>query len=1365
MKEIFTSIILALLFINVSFSQAPFVTTWQVADTNIKFPGIGDYQIDWAEVGNPWNSGTKMSSGYPTTYVDFPSPGTYEISVTGNLEQMQFQNISTSEREEFKSIDAWGDIAWVSMENAFEGCSHMEYNASDAPDLSNITSLSYMFANCELLNGNLNNWNTSTITDMSYMFLGTDVFNGAIDQWDVSNVMNMSNMFNRAGMFNQPIGFWDVSSVTDMSYMFGSAFEFNQPLGFWNTAQVTNMSNMFRASITFNQFIGNWDVSNVTDFSQMFNACSLYNQDMLNWNVSSGADFSYMFYDCTNFNGDISSWNPSSATTFHHMFHSAINFNQNINNWNVSSVTDFSYMFRFADLFDQPLNLWNTSSATTMKNMFEYALNFNQDINSWNVSNVGDMSNMLEGAYVFNQSLNAWDVSSVTTMSYMFFGAREFNGDITTWNVSNVTDMSNLFHFALMFDQDIGAWDVSNVTDMTNMFQEAYTFNQDISTWDVSNVTLMTGMFEKTKQFNQDISTWSISNVTSLSAMFRDAEAFNQDISAWDVSNVMYMSSIFYGTWVFNQDLSNWNTASLESMAYILYEAQAFDQSLAAWDISNVTNINYAFYYSNLSINNYDNTIISWANQNVNNNLTLRANGLNYCNSETARQSLENDHNWEFIGDSKDCPPFVTTWKTDNLGATNDNQILLPATGTSIYDISWTNVNSPWINGTFTGSGATVFTFPSPGTYQLTIDGEYGGLDFYNNSGDRLKILSVDEWGGVTWTDFTAAFYRCENLNITATDAPNLVAVTNLFGLFEECTSLNADLSHWDVSTITNMSRMFKNASSFNQDLGNWNVSNVTNMSSMLDQTSLSLENYDNTIIGWSSQPVQPNITLGSSGLEYCEAKPERQAMINTSNWTFSGDTYACPFTDIYVDHTATGTNDGTSWTNAFTDLQSALALGQDHHIHIAKGTYKPTSGLVRGIAFEIGHRVHLYGGYPNGGGTRNVSTNLTNLSGEIDDIAGFTGNSYHVVKVADVFDVVLDGIIVRDGAAIDPASFGRARGGGLYLKNTTITLNDVEVKWNKAIYGAGLFATLSPEVRIINSEFKKNTADYGSALYHSNETNMFIEHSKIVDNTSLNRCAIEINNSLYTKIENSIIADNASTNANAIAFIATNRDQSCDITNTTIVGESKNKNLITIQIGYNDQMDLTMNNSIVAHQTASFDKNVKAFNNGVLNFNHNHCYFQGTTVIGNGTNTLFSDMDGGLQLNSDYSVADCSPVVDAGNNSLGVGATDYFGNPRYYNTIDIGAYEAQAVCKTFAKENTREEEGSCSIYPNPTNGRVYVETTLENPSIIITDMLGRELISTQEMEINIHHLPKGVYLVYFFENGNNMGVSKLVKE
>lgn len=50
---------------------------------------------------------------------------------------------------------------------------------------------------------------------------------------------------------------------------------------------------------------------------------------------------------------------------------------------------------------------------------------------------------------------------------------------------------------------------------------------------------------------------------------------------------------------------------------------------------------------------------------------------------------------------------------------------------------------------------------------------------------------------------------------------------------------------------------------------------------------------------------------------------------------------------NLHVDAMATGNDDGTDWANAFTDLQSALAVATPgDQVWVAAGTYRPTEGL-----------------------------------------------------------------------------------------------------------------------------------------------------------------------------------------------------------------------------------------------------------------------------------------------------------------------------------------------------------------------------------------------------------------------------------
>ncbi|MCP3855062.1 MAG: BspA family leucine-rich repeat surface protein, partial [Actinomycetia bacterium] len=115
--------------------------------------------------------------------------------------------------------------------------------------------------------------------------------------------------------------------------------------------------------------------------------------------------------------------------------------------------------------------------------------------------------------------------------------------------------------------------------------------------------------------------------------------------------------------------------------------------------------------------------------------------------------------------------------------------------------------------------------------------------------------------------------------------------VADMCALFYFSVGFNGDISAWDTSSVTNMSSMFNSAIAFNQDIGGWDISNVTNMANMLDNTNLSISNYDATLSGWAAQTVQSGVTLGASGLQYSLSAADRQSLIDDDGWTIIGDT------------------------------------------------------------------------------------------------------------------------------------------------------------------------------------------------------------------------------------------------------------------------------------------------------------------------------------------------------------------------------------------------------------------------------------------------------------------------------------------
>ncbi|MEO1074794.1 MAG: T9SS type A sorting domain-containing protein [Bacteroidota bacterium] len=192
----------------------------------------------------------------------------------------------------------------------------------------------------------------------------------------------------------------------------------------------------------------------------------------------------------------------------------------------------------------------------------------------------------------------------------------------------------------------------------------------------------------------------------------------------------------------------------------------------------------------------------------------------------------------------------------------------------------------------------------------------------------------------------------------------------------------------------------------------------------------------------------------------------------------------------VYVDADATGNADGTSWTDAYPDLQSALmAAPIGAELWVAEGTYRPTGGTDRTASFELRTGVALYGGF-NGTETArdqgDWTTNPTILSGDIGTPGDDADNTYQIVTGDDVDGTaILDGFTVT-GARADGTS-PRNRGGGLYLlrgepilRHLLITGNRADQAGTRAAFGAGVFCGTSCNAILEDVVFRDNVSGGG---------------------------------------------------------------------------------------------------------------------------------------------------------------------------------------------------------------------------------------------------------------------------------------------
>lgn len=149
----------------------------------------------------------------------------------------------------------------------------------------------------------------------------------------------------------------------------------------------------------------------------------------------------------------------------------------------------------------------------------------------------------------------------------------------------------------------------------------------------------------------------------------------------------------------------------------------------------------------------------------------------------------------------------------------------------------------------------------------------------------------------------------------------------------------------------------------------------------------------------------------------------------------------------LYVKADATGAFNGTTWADAYNDLQDALAITvAGDQIWVAAGTYTPGGPGDRTATFQLKSGVEIFGGFV---GTevslseRDPATNLTVLSGDLnsDDIEVLeseeltsestrSDNSYHVVTGSGADETaVLDGFVITGGNA---NGSGHSNGGGM---------------------------------------------------------------------------------------------------------------------------------------------------------------------------------------------------------------------------------------------------------------------------------------------------------------------------------------------
>jgi len=263
-------------------------------------------------------------------------------------------------------------------------------------------------------------------------------------------------------------------------------------------------------------------------------------------------------------------------------------------------------------------------------------------------------------------------------------------------------------------------------------------------------------------------------------------------------------------------------------------------------------------------------------------------------------------------GGGVDVDSFIISVKTDNTGTSSDTQFTIPTNGTGY------NYTVKTVEHDLTGqTGNVTLTFASAGTYDVKIGGTFPTI-YFNNGGDKSKLVDIKQWGTQVWDSFSSSFRGCNNFIGTFTDTPDLSNVTNMGSMFFSAGSFNQDIGSWDVSSVTNMFAMFLGASNFNQDIGSWDVSSVTNMAYMLRDAS----NFNQDIGSWDVSSVTNMFAMFENARNFNK---------NIGSWDVSSVTdMEYMFRDASNFNQDIGSWDVSSVTDMFAMFFSAGSFNQD---------------------------------------------------------------------------------------------------------------------------------------------------------------------------------------------------------------------------------------------------------------------------------------------------------------------------------------------------------------------------------------------------------------------------------------------------
>ncbi|WP_288429370.1 putative Ig domain-containing protein [uncultured Spirosoma sp.] len=397
-----------------------------------------------------------------------------------------------------------------------------------------------------------------------------------------------------------------------------------------------------------------------------------------------------------------------------------------------------------------------------------------------------------------------------------------------------------------------------------------------------------------------------------------------------------------------------------------------------------------------------------------------------------------------------------------------------------------------------------------------------------------------------------------------------------------------------------------------------------------------------------------------------------------------------------YVNATASGLGDGSSWANASSNLQAMIDASGVEQVWVAGGHYTRSSG---GNSFVMKNGVAIYGGFrgtetalsqrpavnpvagqlssttltvgSGGGRVINNDNNGLNSTAQLDGVVITGGNADQGGGIYnDSSSPALTNCAITNNSATD--------GGGIRNRNSSTTLTNCTITNNFATTskfgsGGGVLNVAASNPTFINCIISNNSASRsGGGVYSSYSRPTFI--NCIISNNSTDLGGGIYNFSSNANLTNCLLAANS---ANLGGALRNEQDSRPSLINCTLTANRAGAGAALIN--YSSSQPQLTNCILWDNQEAA---NTSINNDTGTGVTASYCLIGSGEPDVTGSNNLTatsSPFVGG----TDYRLNACSVAINAGDpnsNPTTSGTTDLVGTPRFFQNgrIDIGTYEYQ---------------------------------------------------------------------------------------